>query len=249
MSTAPPIDTSVSPALDPSILDAPQVAAPLTIGQATDGSPVLHPALTASRAAMKTMHDSSAALAEAERAIKATNDPAANKRLRAGAEKRLADATKASADALDVIARHREKVCGEIDEALGIPEARTSVTAAMRASDIRAHIRSLGTPAARMEAVRAAISAGDREAAAAALSCSPLALGITQREADTLRDFAEHQFARPLVAIRDGLDKVRGIVENADRITTSRFGSLIGRGDSREARAEAALRNLEGGAA
>lgn len=246
MSTAPPI---VSPSLDPSILDAPQIASALTLGQSMDGSPVLHPALTAARAAMKIMHDSSAALAEAERAIKATNDPSASKRLRAGAEKRLADATKAATSALDALAQHREKVCAEIDEALGIPRAREVVTDAMRASDIRAYIRSLGTPVARMEALRAAIGGGDREAASAALSCSPLALGITQREADTLRDFAEHHFARPLVAIRDGLDKVRGIVEQADRITTSRFGSLIGRGDSREARAEAALRNLEGGAA
>lgn len=249
MSTAPPIDTSVSPSLGPSILDAPQVASALTIGQATDGSPVLHPALIASRAAMKSMHESSLALAEAERAIKATNDPSASKRLRAGAEKRLAEATKAASSALEALAQHREKVCAEIDEAIGVPRAREVVTDALRASDIRAHIRSLGTPTARMEALRAAISAGDREAASAALSCSPLALGITQREADTLRDFAERQFARPLVAIRDGLDKVRGIVEQADRITSARFGSLIGRGDSREARAEAALRNLEGGAA
>lgn len=248
MSTSLPITTSLV-SLDPMLLDAPEVSDPLTLGVDATGSPVLHPALVASRSALATMHSAASALTDAEAAIRRTPDPAANKRLRAGAEKRLAEAGKAAASALESLTEHRAKVSGQIEEALGIPEARTSVTAAMRASDIRAHVRTLGTPVARMEALRAAITSGDREAASAALSASPLALGITQREVETLREFAEDQFARPLVSLRSGLDKVRGIVEQAERTTSSRFGSLIGKGDSGEAQKEAALRALEGGAA
>lgn len=235
--------------LDPSILEAPEVARPLTVGLNTDGSPVVHPALQSSRAAMKTMHTAANALEEAERAIRKSTDPAASKRLRAGAEKRLAEATKAAATALESLAQHRAQVEGQIDEALGIPEARSSVTAAMRASDIRAHVRSLQTPTARMEALRSAILSGDREAASAALSVSPLALGVSAREVEGLRQHAESKFTPELVSLRSGLDKVRGLVEQAERTTTTRFGSLIGKGDNGEAKAEAALRNLEGGAA
>lgn len=235
--------------LDPSILEAPEVSRPLTVGVNADGSPVAHPALQASRSAMKTMHTAANALEEAEKAIRQSTDPAANKRLRAGAEKRLAEAAKAASTALESLAQHRAQVEGQIDEVLGIPEARSSVTAAMRASDIRATVRAMGNPTARMEALRAAVLSGDREAASAALSASPLALGVSARDLEGLRQHAESKFAPELVSLRSGLDKVRGLVEVADRTTFARFGSLIGKGDNGEARAEAALRNLEGGEA
>lgn len=237
--------------VDPSNLEAPEVSAPLTLGMDTTGAPVLHPALIASRSALKTMHSAALDLESAEKAIRQTPDPTANKRLRAGAEKRLSEATKAAAGALDSLTEHRAQVEGQIESALGIPEARTSVTAAMRASDIRATIRAIGNPTARTEALRTAILSGDREAASAALSCSPLALGITQRDVEGLRQHAEGKFTPELVRLRSGLDRVRGIVEQAQRTTSTRFGSLIGKGDSNAAKAEAALRALEanGGAA
>lgn len=210
---------------------------------------MLHPAHGAARSAMHIMQSASATLADAEKALLGITDPTAAKRMRAGAEKRLADITKAASTAREALDQHRTKIGSEIDAAIGVPEARESVTAAMRAGDIRAHIRSLGTPTARVEALRSAIQGGDREAASAALSCSPLALGLNAEQVRILRPLAEEQFAGPLVALRSGLGRVREIVERAETVTTKRFGGIVGRGDTREAKQEAALRALETGGA
>lgn len=65
---------------------------------------------------------------------------------------------------------------------------------------------------------------------------------------DSCASDAKSKFIPELVSLRSGLDKVRGLVEQDER-TTTQFGSSIGKADDGEAKAKAALRNLEGGAA
>lgn len=89
----------------------------------------------------------------------------------------------------------------------------------------------------------------DAAVARAVLSASPLASGITKKEADFARVDAEERFARPAVRLRDSIGKLTGLLETAINATEARFGPLCGVGESPAAKAEAALRAVEGSAA
>lgn len=244
--TPPPINTDVSVSVHPEVIDTLRDA--FTLGVNADGSPVMHDAFHKARASMETLFAKSSALSEADRALKASRiDSAQERRLRAGADKALSDARQSVETALESIAQHRAKTEDEITNALGIPAARTSVTDSMRAADVRRALMAL-PKTARLDALRAAINEGDVEAVASVLSASPLASGLSRGDLEALKMDAERKFSPKAAALRDNLDRVRSLLANAGDVTERAFGRLAGRGTDPHARAEAALRNLEGSA-
>lgn len=248
MSTAPPLDTSISISSDPATLDA--VRTRYIIGTNADGSDVLHPAFTAARGAMEAAYTRSLTMSGAERALREQRnaDPAQQRRLRAGVEKSLSESRKAIGTALESISSHRAKLEESIVETLGIPTMRTSITDSQRGADVRAALRAMGE-SARREAIRTAIQAGDREAVSAVLAASPLASGLSRNDLEGIRMDAERKFSPREAEMRDNLDKLRELVARGGDAVESRFAPLVGRGDDPSARAESALRALEGGAA
>jgi hypothetical protein len=248
MSTAPPLDTSISISSDPATLDA--VRTRYIIGANVDGSDILHPAFTAARGAMDAAYQRSLTMSGAERALREQRnaDPAQQRRLRAGVEKSLGEARKAIGTAIESISSHRAKLEEEIVSSLGIPTMRTSITDAQRGADVRAALRAMGE-SARLEAIRGAIQAGDREAVSAVLAASPLASGLSRNDLEGVRMDAERKFAPKESEMRDNLDKLRELVARGGDAVSARFSPLVGRGDDPSARAESALRALEGGAA
>lgn len=236
------VRTDVSPSIDPRALDS--LAPAFIVGTNADG-PVLDGAFSNALATMKTLHELSGSLAEAEVAVRASRDPQTEKRLRSAAENKLRAAAKAADSAYATIAARSQQVEAEVDNALGIPLVRTSVTDSLRASDVRHSLRRL-SKSDRAAAVGAAIADGDVECCAAVFGASPLASGFTSEEVRLLRARAEIRFAGPLVKTRDALSKLRGILQRADELTRSRFGGIVGEGSSASARAEASLRRLEG---
>lgn len=248
MSNSPPLDTSLSISSDPATLDA--VRTRYIIGTNADGSDVLHPAFTAARGAMDAAYQRSLTMSGAERALREQRnaDPAQQRRLRQGVEKTLGEARKAIAGALESISSHRAKVEEEIVSLLGIPTMRTSITDSQRGADVRAALRGM-SESARLEAIRSAIQSEDREAVSAVLAASPLASGLSRNDLEGIRADAERKFAPREAEMRDALDKLRELVARGGDAVESRFSPLVGRGDDPSARAEAALRVLEGGAA
>jgi hypothetical protein len=248
MSNAPPLDTSISISADPATLDA--VRTRYVIGTNADGSDVLHPAFTAARGAMDAAYQRALTMSGAERALREQRnaDPAQQRRLRQGVEKSLGEARKAIAGALESISSHRAKVEEEIVSSLGIPTMRTSITDSQRGADVRAALRGM-SESARLEAIRSAIQSEDREAVSAVLAASPLASGLSRNDLEGIRADAERKFAPREAEMRDALDKLRELVARGGDAVESRFAPLVGRGDDPSARAEAALRVLEGGAA
>lgn len=244
MSTASEVRTDVSPSVLPENVDSLASAFVLNV---TEAGVVLDPAFSNARAAMENLRDSFAALADAERAVNDSPEPSAAKRLRSGAESRLRSAMKVADTALATIDHRAREVEEGVEATLGIPLARTSVTDSQRASDVRFSLR-LTREGDRFHVVRRAIEAGDVEAVAAVLSASPLASGISPEHYQQLRTLAELKFAGPLVKQRDAIGKLRATVHRAGELTRSRFAPLLGEGDSKEARREATLRALEGGA-
>jgi hypothetical protein len=243
MSTASEVRTDVSPSVLPENVDGLQPAFVLDVNQS---GVVLDPAFSNARAAMETLHSSYTALADAESALDRAPDPSAAKRLRSGAESRLRSAMKTADAALATIDARAREVEEGIENTLGIPLARTSVTDSQRASDVRFSLR-LTREGDRFHVVRRAIEAGDTEAVAAVLSASPLASGISQEHFKQLRMLAELKFAGSLVQKRESIGKLRTTLQRAGELTRSRFAPLLG-DDGREARREASLRALEGGA-
>lgn len=248
MSTSPPPDTSISISADPATVDA--VRTRFVIDTNANGEDVLHPAFVVARGAVEAAYQRSLTMSSAERALREQRnaDPAQQRRLRAGVEKSLAEARKAVAGALEGIAAHRAKVEEEIVSTLGIPTMRTSITDSQRGADVRATLRGM-SESARLEAIRTAISEGDTEAVSAVLAASPLASGLRRNDLEGIRADAERKFTPGLAEMRDNLDKLRELVARAGDATETRFAPLVGRGDDPSARAEAALRNLEGSAA
>lgn len=241
------IDTSVSPAVDPMVADA--IADQFVLSVGTDGKPVHHAAFTSGRGVLDTLHQSSLAMAQAERDIKAAgmNDPATTDRMRRAAKSKMDAARKAVETGVAALTAHRDQVEAGIVEALGIPTARVDVNEAGRASDIRAYLRGL-PERQRSEAIRKAIADGDASVAAAVLSASPLASGIDRRSADAMRGEAELKFAGDAVRLRDSIDRMRGLVDTAMGATEKRFARW-GFGNSAAAKAAQSLAALEGGAA
>lgn len=250
MTNAPPIDTSLSISTDPATLDA--VRTRYVIGTNADGSDVLHPAFTTARAAVEAAYQRSLTMSGAERALREQRnaEPAMQRRLREGVGRSLGEARKAVATALEGIAQHRAKTETEIESTLHLPEHRTSLVHALRASQVQTALRGMG-PTKALEALRAAINEGRIEPVASALSIDPLALGLTANDAAGLRADAERKFTPQLAELRDNLDKLRELTARAGDAVESRFAPLVGRGDDPSARAESALRALEsnGGAA
>lgn len=83
--------------------------------------------------------------------------------------------------------------------------------------------------------------------AAAVLSASPLASGISLKEQGFARVDAEEKFCKPAVQLRESIGKMVGLVETAMNATEQRFGPLCGVGDSPAAKAARSLAALEGG--
>lgn len=242
-------NTDISISVDPAMADA--IADEFNVAIDADGKPVRHAAFTAGRAAFDVLFSTSTALSQAERNIKAAgiDDPATTDRLRRAATSKMNTARKAASDGLAAIQAHVDQINASIDDTLGIPTAKVDVCEAGRCSDIRAYLRSLGE-SQRADAIRKAITVdNDAAVARAVLSASPLASGITKKEADFARVDAEERFARPAVRLRDSIGKLTRLLETAINATEARFGPLCGVGESPAAKAEAALRAVEGSAA
>lgn len=241
-----PLDTSISPSVSPDVADA--IASEFVTGTDAKGTPIHHAAYTTGRGVLSALYETSVNLSRAERDIKAAgmNDPATTDRLRRAATAKMNTARKAGSDALAGLQAHVDQLNAGIDDALGIPTAKVDVCEAGRASDIRAFIRSL--PAReRPEAIRQAIAGGDLACAAAILSASPLASGISKKEQDFARVDAEEKFCKPAVNLRGSIHRMIGLIETAMGSTEKRFGGLCGVGDSPAAVAARSLAAIEGG--
>jgi hypothetical protein len=243
----PPLDLSVPLAARPEVVRS--LRGQFVIGE-NAGAPVLHPAFSAAEQAAGTLHATAQRLAEVERSAKAAKaDPGLHARLSSAAARTLASARKAHESARTTLAEHRLKLADEIDARIGVPNARTSVTDALRASAVYSHLRSLPDSAARFEAVRVAIGAGDAEVAAAVLAASPLASGLDRNHHATLRTASESKFAPALLNLRSGLDSVGEVLDRSLASVVARFGPLAAEGSGAHARATRAVAALEGGAA
>jgi hypothetical protein len=246
METQTPIDSSISPSVDPMMADA--LADQFNLSVNADGQPVRHPAFTSGRAVLATLFSTSTVLSEAERNIRAAglNDPVTRDRLQRSATAKMNAARKSGAEGLAALQSHVDQINAGIDESLGLPAARNSLTDAGRCSDVRAYLRSLSSRE-RPEAIRKAIADGDMDVAAAVLSASPYASGITRKEAEGVRMDAEERFCKPAVRMRENIGRMVSLVETAMNATEQRFGPLCGVGDSKAARAARSLAALEGG--
>lgn len=251
MSTSPPIDTSISISADPATIEA--VRSRFVVAtNPNDGTVTMHPAFQAALQAVTATHQRALNMSTAERALRETrhHDPASQRRLRAGVEKALGESQKAIGTAMESIGTARAKAVAGIEAALQIAEHRTSLTHALRASQLQSALRSMGQTKA-MEALRIAIRDSRVEAVASALSIDPLALGLSVNDMEGIRDDAERKFTPQLVEERDNLDKLRELVARAGDVVSARFSGLVGQGEDALARTESALRSLEstGGAA
>lgn len=240
--------SSISISVDPGMADA--IADQFTLSHGADGQPVRHAAFTAGRSVLAALYETSTGLARAELDIKAAGltDPVTRDRLQRSATAKMNTARKSASDGLAALQAHVDQINMRIDTDLGIQTARTDVNENARAGEIRAYLRSL-SQRDRPEAIRKAISEGDTAVAAAVLSASPLACGLTRKEQDFARVDAEEKFCKPAVQLRDSIGKMVGLVETAMNATEKRFGPLCGVGDSPAAKAARSLAALEGGAA
>ncbi|MCC6678886.1 MAG: hypothetical protein IT436_17305 [Phycisphaerales bacterium] len=212
------------------------------------GQPVYSAEFTSALAGMGAMEDATGKLLEAESASRnAGRDQAASDRLRRGAQKSLAGATKALEDSLSALGEHRTKANAEVAQAVGVDAARVSVTDNARGAEVREFIRSLDRMK-RMSAIQDAIREGDREFIAGILAMPRLA-GLTADEAAQLRADAESTFAPEAFKRRAEIDVLAKRLRTAGGAFIDRFGALAGVGDTAGARAERALAALEGGAA
>lgn len=242
------VDTSISPSVDPATADA--IADQFTLSVNPDGQVVRHAAFTSGRAVLANLFTTSKALSEAERDIKAAglNDPITRDRLRRAATAKMNAGRKAAADGLAALQAHVDQINAQIDTDLRLPTARVDVCEAGRCSDIRSYIRSLSSRE-RSEAIRKAIGDGDVDVAAAVLSASPYASGLTRKEAENIRMDAEERFCKPAVRLRESIGRMVTLVETAMNSTERRFGGLCGVGDTPAARAARSLSALETGGA
>lgn len=247
--TPPPINTDVPISVHVDNL-APMRDA-FILGTDAQGQPIIDDAFSKAWASMEALYTKSSALSEADRALKAMGtgriDSAQERRLRAGAERALSDARQSVETALESIAKHRAKAEDEISAALQLPEHRSSVVHSMRADSVRRVLHTM-PKTARLDALRAAINEGDVEAVASVLSASPLASGLSRGDLEGLRMDAERKFAAPLASRRDALIRLGETLARAGDATERTWGRLAGRGSDPHARAEAALRTLEGAA-
>jgi len=231
--------------VDPSNADA--IADQFIVG-VNEAGPVRHAAFTTTRAAMDTLFSTSKALAEAEANVKRAglSDPATADRLRRAATAKMNAARKSSSDALALLQAHVDQINAGIDDTLGIPTARVDVCEAGRCADVRAFLRGL-PQRDRTEAIRKALNDRDAAVAAAVLSASPLASGLTKREAEFIRADAERVFAGDAVRLRGNIGRLTTMLETAINATERRFSPMTGTGDTPEARAARSIAALEGG--
>ncbi len=242
------IDTRL-PSVDPMLADE---IAPEFVIDANEAGPVHHAAFSAGRNALASLYSSGMAMAQAEKDIKAAgmgNDQTTADRLRRAATAKMNAASKAVADALAGLDAHTDQIQAGIDDAIGIPNTRADLTEAGRASDVRAFLRSLGKTE-RAETIRRAIVVEkDRAFAAAILSASPYASGISAKDVEFVRADSEQAFSGDAMRLRDSIRKMRGIVVTAGGVIEKRFGPLTGFGGSRAAAAQRSLAALENGGA
>lgn len=245
----PPINTDIPVSVHTDNL-APMREA-FILGVDAQDQPIMDDAFNKAWASMETLFAKSSALSEADRALKGVAggriDSAQERRLRAGADKALSDARQSVETALESIVKHRAKAEDEITNALGIPAARTSVTDSMRAADVRAALRAM-PKTARLDSLRAAVNQGRVEALGAVLSADPLASSLDAGDLEALRADAERKFAPQAASRRDALIRLGETLARAGDATERTWGRLVGRGSDPHARAEAALRSLEGAA-
>lgn len=247
--TRPTIDTAVPISIHVDNLSPLRDA--FTVGHDAQGKPIIDDAFNKAWASMETLFAKSSALSEADRALKAMGtgriDPAQERRLRAGAEKALADARQSVETALGSIAQHRAKAEEEISAALMLPEHTSSVVHSMRAESLRRVLLTM-PKTARLDALRASISQGRVEPLASVLSIDALASGLDPGDLEALRMDGERKFAAKAANRRDALIRLGETLARAGDANARTWGRLVGRGSDPHARAEAALRNLEGAA-
>lgn len=237
---------TISISVSPDMADA--IADQFTLSTDATGQPVRHAAFTSGRGVLAALYETSTGLASAEQDIKRAGltDPATVDRLRRAAVNKMNGVRKSASDGLAALQAHVDQINAGIDTDLGIPTARTDVNENARAGEIRAYLRSLGAND-RAEAIRKAISEGDTAVAAAVLSASPFASGISRKEQQFARADAEERFCAPAVQLRASIGRLVGLVETAMNATEKRFGPLCGVGDSPAAKAARSLAALEGG--
>ena len=239
------IDIAVSPALHPD--NCLPHAAAFVVGKDPEGKPIFGPEFSGTRGVLERMSDSAGKLAAAERGLKLAGnaDQATRDRLNKAADAQWVTLRKLADDGFAAIDAATIKACTEIGDQLGIPDARSSVATGLRSSDIRSGIRAL-KPEEREESIRHAIESHDADTVAAVLSAPGIASGISAAQLGRLRKLAESKLAAGPTGRRDALGKLRGVLERANKATSDRFAAGRGAGDSPAARAEAALRSLEG---
>lgn len=243
-----PVDTSLV-SLDPTLAEA--IASEFVI-DVNDAGPVHHAAYTSGRGLLDTLYTAGTALAQAERDIKAAgmgSDHTTADRLRRAATTKMNVARKAVADTLTALDAHTDQIQAGINDAIGIPTTRADLTEAGRASDVRAYLRTLGATE-RAETIRRAITVEkDKALAAAILSASPYASGLSAKDVAFARTDAEEAFAGDAVRLRNSIAKMRNLVVTASTAIDKRFGPLTGIGGSRVAAAQRSLAALETGGA
>tara|TARA_R110002096_G_scaffold344921_7_gene538205 strand:+ start:171571 stop:172404 length:834 start_codon:yes stop_codon:yes gene_type:complete len=243
------VNTNIPVSCDPGVVDT--LAPDLVIGH-NDAGPIHDPSITTARAIFTGLSESAALLGDAQAAIKAAglNDPTTRERASKAAGSHMTKAGKLVADGLAAIDARAAQVQVDIDDVhLNIGATRLDINENARAGEVRSYLRSL-PKSERLETIRKAITVEkDRAVAAAILSASPLAVGLSSNDVQGLRMDAERVFAPDQVRIRDGIAKVRTSIETAGAAITKRYGEMIGIGDSPAARAARSLAALEGGAA
>jgi hypothetical protein len=214
----------------------------------TPEEPVYDATFTTARGGMAALVDATARLLEAEQSVKHVGKltPAEALRVQRGAAKAVTAATVTLNKALASLGEHRQRLTGEMEQALGVETSRTSIADNQRAGEVRAFVRGLD-PIKRADVLRNAINEGDREFVAGVLAMPRLA-GLDSAEAATVRADAELKFSPDQFARRAEVDILSRRLGLAGRAFADRFGAMIGQGDSPAARTERALAALEGGA-
>lgn len=247
------IDTSISPSIDPSLFDVPQVADTFTIGTNADGEAVKHQAWVTARSAAESVFGIAGKLSAAEQAIRnlgSQPDAATDVRLRRGARQQMQAARAALDAAYTALGEHATALESEAEGLIGTEAARVGVTENARAAEARAILRGMTKPSDRSDLLQRALQAGDREFIAGVLaSGSPILSGLTPDAHANLRAEARARFAPDQDRLLSGIDRLASMLRQADDSLTRRFASITGEGNGRVAAAERALSALEGSAA
>jgi hypothetical protein len=230
-SSAVVLDAKVSPTLHPDAI-FPQGS----ILVDDNGGPG-ETAYAACRSALRTMY---LALSEIEAAHQAqlapVSSPKGQVRMEVPAERRaaLSDAmarrfesvANAHARSEAAIAESIAQLQTRIANSLAHPN-RERASVVQVASEIRAHMKSMGGAGQRMEFLQNAIAEGDIEVTAAVLGSTCWVSGLDKKQFAAVKDAAERRFAPRETAQRDAAERVKAALYSASRTFTGRYMDLL----------------------